>query len=83
MTNIRQLIIPAVCVLLTNLAQFRATDLCAAELLVSVPAGNFQKCLVIEESTPLEPGKKELKKYAPHVGLIVDGDLKLVRYGKK
>lgn len=50
---------------------------------ISVPAGNFQKCLVVEESTPLEPGKKELKKYAPHVGLIVDGDLKLVRYGKK
>ena len=49
---------------------------------VSVPAGEFKNCLVIEETTPLEPDNKDIKKYAANVGLIVDGDLKLVRFGK-
>ena len=33
-------------------------------------------------STPLEPGEKEYKCYAPGVGLVQDGSLKLVKYGK-
>ena len=49
---------------------------------VKVPAGEFKNCLKIEESSPLEPGKTDVKLYAPNIGLLKDGSLKLVRYGK-
>ena len=49
---------------------------------VNTPAGEFKNCLKMEETTPLEPGVKEYKYYATGVGLVQDGDLKLVRYGK-
>jgi hypothetical protein len=49
---------------------------------LKTPAGAFTNVLKTEETTPLEPGAKEAKFYAPGVGLIQDGDLKLVRYGK-
>jgi hypothetical protein len=45
------------------------------------PAGEFKNCLKIEETTPLEPGNKEHKHYAPGIGLVQDGSLKLVKYG--
>lgn len=45
------------------------------------PAGKFSRVLRVEETTPLEPGVKEYKLYAPGVGLIQDGSLKLVRHG--
>ncbi len=48
---------------------------------VETPAGVFEHCLKIEETTPLEPGAKEYKLYAPGVGLIQDGSLKLVSFG--
>jgi len=46
------------------------------------PAGEFSNCVRTEETTPLEPGSPEYKLYASGVGLIVDGDLVLVKYGK-
>jgi len=46
-----------------------------------VPAGVFKGVLKTEETTPLEPGAKEYKFYAPGVGLLQDGDLKLDRHG--
>jgi len=49
---------------------------------VDTPAGKFTNCLRTEETTPLEKGKSA-KVYAPGVGLICDGDLKLTKYGKK
>ena len=49
---------------------------------VHTPAGAFVHCVKIEETTPLEPHSKEYKYYAPQVGLIQDGDLKLVRHSK-
>lgn len=49
---------------------------------VKTPAGEFKNCLKVEETTPLEPGKKEYKYYAAGIGLVQDGDLKLVKYGK-
>ncbi len=49
---------------------------------VKTPAGEFKKCLKVEESTPLEPGKKEYKYYAPGIGLVQEGSLKLVKHGK-
>src|SRR4051812_40821302 len=50
---------------------------------VNVPAGSFERCVKTEETTPLEPDTKEHKLYAPQVGLLIDGDLKLVKYGRK
>jgi hypothetical protein len=49
---------------------------------VTTPAGKFTNCLKVRESTPLEPDKKEYKYYAPGVGLVQDGELKLVKHGK-
>jgi hypothetical protein len=43
-------------------------------------AGKFENCLKTEETTPLEIGKSH-KLYAPGVGLISDGDVKLVKHG--
>jgi len=45
------------------------------------PAGIFNHCVRIEETTPLEPDEKEYKTYAPGIGLIEDGTLTLVKYG--
>jgi hypothetical protein len=50
---------------------------------VKVPAGSFRKCLKVEETTPLEPDAREYKLYAPDVGLLAGGGLKLVKYGRK
>ena len=49
---------------------------------VSTPDGAFSNVLKMEETTPLEPGHREYKLYAAGVGLIQDGDLKLVRHGR-
>ena len=46
------------------------------------PAGEFTNCLKVEETTPLEPDEKEYKRYARGIGLVQDGSLKLVKYGK-
>jgi uncharacterized membrane protein YkoI len=49
---------------------------------VNVPAGEFKGCLKTRETTPLEPGNREYKVYAPGVGLLKDGGMSLVRFGK-
>lgn len=49
---------------------------------LKTPAGQFKNCLKVEETTPLEPGNKEYKYYAPKIGLVQDGSLKLVKSGK-
>jgi hypothetical protein len=48
---------------------------------LKTPAGEFKEVLKIVETTPLERGS-EPKYYARGVGLLQDGTLKLVRYGK-
>jgi hypothetical protein len=48
---------------------------------IRTPAGTFDFCLKVEESTPLEPGHASLKVYAPGIGLVRDGSIKLVAYG--
>lgn len=50
---------------------------------LDTPAGHFDHCLQVEETTPLEPGDKEFKLYAPGVGLIQDENLVLVSHGKR
>lgn len=44
---------------------------------VETPAGEFENCLKIKETTPLEPKVKGFKFHAPGVGLIKDGVLEL------
>lgn len=65
-----------------GVAQDRARHVSLGEK-VKTPAGEFRDCLKVEETTPLEPGAKEYKYYAPGVGLIRDGELRLVRYGHR
>ncbi len=45
------------------------------------PAGKFDGCLKTEESTPLESGR-EHKYYAPGVGLLRDGKMRLAKHGR-
>jgi hypothetical protein len=49
--------------------------------IVETPAGSFDDCLKVEETTPLEPDDRDYKYYAPGIGLIMDEDLRLTRYG--
>ncbi len=60
-----------------GVAMDRAHIVSLAERLTT-PAGAFEKCLKTEETTPLEPGAREFKLYAPGVGLVKDGTLELV-----
>ncbi|PSB04620.1 hypothetical protein C7B64_03400 [Merismopedia glauca CCAP 1448/3] len=46
---------------------------------VYTPARIFQNSFKTEETTPLDPSVKEFKWYAPGIGLIRDGVLKLVQ----
>ena len=48
---------------------------------LATPAGVFRQVLRTEETTPLERGAREAKRYARGVGLIQDGSLKLVSHG--
>jgi hypothetical protein len=60
---------------------FNETKMVVSET-VKTPAGEFKNCLKIKETTPTEPGNVGYKYYAPGVGLIQDGQCKLVSYGK-
>lgn len=58
----------------------RAEILSLSEV-VDTPAGRFERCLRVRETTPLEPGAEDFKLYAPGIGLIQDATLQLVDYG--
>jgi len=45
---------------------------------VKTPAGTFQHCVHVQETTPLEPGTSH-KYYAPGVGLIKDDEFELAQ----
>lgn len=47
---------------------------------LETPAGRFENCLNTEESSALE-NARETKIYAPGIGLIFDGTLKLTKHG--
>jgi hypothetical protein len=59
----------------------RAENISVDEV-VRTPAGRFTNVLKVKETTPLEPGDVAFKFYAPDVGLIQDGELKLVSSGQ-
>jgi len=50
---------------------------------VETPGGTFDDCLVVTESSPLEPGDESYKRYAPNVGMIYDDGLELYLYGRR
>jgi hypothetical protein len=45
------------------------------------PAGTFTGCMKVLEGSALEPLAREYKYHAPGIGLVADGDMKLVRHG--
>lgn len=47
------------------------------------PRGMFDDCLIVTESSPLEPGDESYKRYAKGIGMIHDDGLDLYKYGKK
>ena len=47
------------------------------------PKGTFEDCLIITESSPLEPGDESYKRYAKGIGMIHDDGLDLYKYGKR
>ena len=64
-----------------KVAMDRAKIVSMSEI-VNTPAGEFTKCLKVEETTPLQPFITEFKYYAPGIGMVRDGSLKLVKFGK-
>jgi hypothetical protein len=46
----------------------------------TTPAGVFENCLKMKETTPLEPSARDTKVYAAGIGIVEDGPLKLVSH---
>jgi hypothetical protein len=63
-----------------GVAMDRAEIVSISEI-VDTPKGKYEDCLKVKETTPLEPGAEEYKLYAPRIGLVQDGVLKLTEYG--
>jgi hypothetical protein len=49
--------------------------------IIETPAGTFERCLLVDETSPLEPGAHSLKGYARGTGLVQDDALRLVASG--
>lgn len=64
-----------------GVAMDRAEILSMTETVIT-PAGTFKHCLKIKETTPLDANENEHKFYAPGIGLVQEGELKLVKYGR-
>ncbi|MBF8305746.1 MAG: hypothetical protein HW398_934 [Acidobacteria bacterium] len=45
------------------------------------PAGTFSKCMKVKEGSAIELLATEYKYYAPEIGLVGDGEVKLVKHG--
>ena len=56
-------------------------EIVADDVTMKTPAGTFENCIRVEETSGLDPDEKCYKTYAPGVGLIQDEDLLPVRYG--
>ncbi|HSC05590.1 MAG TPA: hypothetical protein VLD59_02055 [Steroidobacteraceae bacterium] len=44
---------------------------------ITVPAGTFEDCIEVTETTPFNPNEESTKVYCRDVGLVIDGDLEL------
>lgn len=62
-----------------GIAMDRAENVSLTER-VETAAGSFTNCLLVRESTPLEPALRDSKIYADGIGLVQDNKLKLVKY---
>jgi hypothetical protein len=49
-----------------------------ADLEIDLQAGNFDDCVEVTETTPLEPDSESAKVYCPGVGLVIDNELEAV-----
>lgn len=47
------------------------------DLEIEVPAGEFDDCVKVKETSPLEPSSTSTKVYCPGVGLVIDDELEL------
>lgn len=47
---------------------------------IEVPAGAFERCVHVTETTPLEPDDESEKVYCPGVGLVFDDGVELVEH---
>jgi hypothetical protein len=56
-------------------------EILAVDEKVTTPAGSFDRCVHIVETSPLEKGLKDHKWYSAGVGQVKDGKMPLVRYG--
>jgi hypothetical protein len=50
----------------------------ATDLEIDLQAGNFDDCVEVTETTPLEPDSESTKVYCPGVGLVVDNELEAI-----
>lgn len=50
----------------------------AVDLELKLPAGSFDDCVQVTETTPLEPGSESTKVHCPDAGMVIDNDLELV-----
>lgn len=48
---------------------------------LNTPAGNFEDCVEVLETTPLEPGSESIKVYCPGIGLSLDNTIEVVDFG--
>ena len=64
-----------------NIAMDRATIVSMSQT-VKTPAGEFKNCLKVEETSPLSRFTTEYKYYAPGIGMVSDGTMKLVKVVK-
>jgi hypothetical protein len=58
-------------------------EIVSVEEHVVTPAGTFEKCIHVHETSPLEKGAGEHKWYAAGVGPVKDAEMLLVKYGTK
>src|SRR3989454_12440741 len=65
-----------------NIAVDRGTIVSVTET-VKTPAGEFKNCVKVEETSPLSRFTTEYKYYAPGIGMVSDGAMKLVKVEKK
>ncbi len=55
-------------------------EIISDDVSMKTPAGKFENCLKVEETTALDPAEKSYKTYAPGIGIIQDEDLLLIKW---
>lgn len=55
-------------------------EIVADNVILTTPAGVFENCIRVEETSGLDPDEKYYKTYAPGIGLIQDEDLLLTSF---